>query len=111
MVHLTTSPNPSHARIVAARLGSDGVLTELQGGSDTFHPVGGDVRVLVHEDDFELAREILLVEEVESALETAWHGEAEACPRCARRRRRTRWVAGGLVVGFAAVRLIELFVS
>ena len=108
MVHLTTSPNPSHARVIAARLGADGVLAQLHGGSDSLHLAGSDVRVMVHEDDFELAREILLVEEVEAALESAWQGEATTCHRCDRRRRRTRVLAAALVVTFVGSRLVDL---
>src|SRR5205814_4382028 len=32
MVHLTTAASSFHARVVAARLGADGIVTELHGG-------------------------------------------------------------------------------
>ena len=65
---LTRVPDSFHARVLAARLGSEGILTQLRGGIDTPYPMG-DVAVLVAEADLELARELLLVDEIESAFE------------------------------------------
>ena len=60
MVHLATLSSSFEAQLVAARLGAEGVLWQLQG------PVGGplplsDVSVLVDETDLVRAREILLL--------------------------------------------------
>ena len=40
MVRLTTVGDPIEARIIAARLGSEGVLWELRGGIDGPYPMG-----------------------------------------------------------------------
>jgi len=58
MVHLATLSSSFEAQLVAARLGAEGVVWQLQG------PVGGplplsDVSVLVDESDLRRAREIL----------------------------------------------------
>ena len=66
MVHLRTVPSAFHARVIAARLGADGIPTQLQGG-DGIYPVG-EVAIFVAEDDFEAARDLLLADEVESAF-------------------------------------------
>ena len=68
LVHLRTVNNTFHARVIAARLGADGIVTELRGSVDGPYPVG-PVSVWVREEDAESARELLLVDEVESALE------------------------------------------
>ncbi|MBW8826795.1 MAG: DUF2007 domain-containing protein [Acidobacteria bacterium] len=68
VVPLTRVPDPFHARVLAARLGSEGILTQLRGGIDSPYPMG-DIEVLVSEDDLDLARELLLVDEIESAFD------------------------------------------
>jgi hypothetical protein len=60
--------DPFHARVLAARLGSEGIVTQLRGGIDNPYPMG-DVEVLVAEADLELARDLLLADEVEAAFE------------------------------------------
>jgi hypothetical protein len=67
MVHLRTVPNSFHAQVIAARLGADGILTQLRGGVDSVYPVG-EVAIFVPEGEFESARELLLADEVESAF-------------------------------------------
>jgi hypothetical protein len=61
MVHLATLSSSFEAQLVAARLGAEGVVWQLQG------PVGGplplsDVSVLVDEKDLVEARRILLLD-------------------------------------------------
>ncbi len=68
MVHLRTVPDAFHARVIAARLGADGILTELRGAVGGPYPFGS-VSVWVTPDDQEIARELLLVDEVEAAFE------------------------------------------
>jgi len=68
MVLLRTVPSSFHARVLAARLGADGIITQLRGPGEGPYPMG-DVRVYVHEDDVEVARELLLADEVEAAFE------------------------------------------
>jgi hypothetical protein len=70
MVLVRTVPNAFHARVIAARLGAEGIPAELRGGVGGPYPIG-DVSVWVREDDFDTAREILLADEVESAFEEA----------------------------------------
>jgi hypothetical protein len=67
MVRLMSVPNAFHARVIAARLGAAGVLTELRGNVDGPYPVG-DAHVYVPEDELSLAQELLLADEVEDAL-------------------------------------------
>jgi hypothetical protein len=67
MVHLRTVPDSWHARVLAARLGCEGIVTQLRGNVSGPYPIG-EVSVLVEEDQAELAAELLLADEVESAL-------------------------------------------
>jgi len=69
MVHVRTVPTPFHARVIAARLGSEGIVTELRGNvGDGPYPFGAS-SVWVEEADAEIAAEILLADEVESAFD------------------------------------------
>ena len=58
-----------HARVIAARLGSDGILTELRRAVDGPYPGIGEVQIYVCADDLAVARELLLADEVESAFD------------------------------------------
>ncbi len=62
MVLLTTAANPMAARILAAHLGSEGIVWQLRGDVDGPYPVG-PVEILVPEDDLDLARVIIGVDE------------------------------------------------
>ena len=64
-----TAQGVFHARVVAARLGAEGIRTELRGNVDGPYPMG-EVQVYVAEDDLDVARELLLADEVESAFDT-----------------------------------------
>lgn len=68
MVHLLTVGGAFQARVIAARLGSEGIVTSLRGAVDGPYPFG-DVRVFVDADDMELARQLLLADEVEEAFD------------------------------------------
>ena len=68
MVRLTTVAHPFSARVIAARMGSEGIVTELRGSVDGPYPMG-DVHIYVSEDDLPSAQELLLADEVESAFE------------------------------------------
>ena len=60
MVRLTSAASAFEARVLAARLGADGVLVELRGAAlDNVYPVAGEVDVYVSVDDFELAQALL----------------------------------------------------
>jgi hypothetical protein len=68
MVRLTTCADGFEARLVAARLGSEGVVWSLRGGHDG--PLAfGTVDVLVDADDLEVAQEVLGLEVVEAVPE------------------------------------------
>ena len=68
MVRLATVGTSFHARVIAARLGSEGIVTELRGNVEGLYPVG-DVHVYVDEDDLAESQELLLIDEVESAFD------------------------------------------
>src|SRR5688500_14086027 len=87
------------ARVVAARLGSEGVVTQLRCGIDTPYPMG-DVEVLVPAEDLDLARELLLADEVESSCESY---EVLRPPR-------RRWPVVAAVVAAAALVVGDLVV-
>ncbi|MGH8921060.1 MAG: hypothetical protein ACRD0H_22460, partial [Actinomycetes bacterium] len=58
MVHRTTVGGVFHGQVVAARLGAEGVLTELRGAVGAIYPLGGEVLVFVDPDQVEEARHI-----------------------------------------------------
>jgi hypothetical protein len=68
MVRLVTVNSSFHARVIAARVGVEGILTELRGNLDGPYPVG-DVHVYVSEEDLPSASELLMADEVESAFD------------------------------------------
>ncbi|MER3452280.1 MAG: hypothetical protein C4344_00825 [Acidimicrobiia bacterium] len=76
MVRLLTVAGPFHARVVAARLGAEGILAELRGGLDGPYPMG-TVDVWVPETDLDAARELLLADEIEAALAGDTEPEAD----------------------------------
>lgn len=106
MVHLLTVSSAFQARVLAARLGSEGIVTQLRGAVGGPYPVG-DVVVFVDEGDADLARQLLLADEVEAAFEPA---EAVAGVRPGRRRAMLQlWLAAGTVVWIAVSSLVRLF--
>lgn len=98
MVRLLTTTSPFHARVVAARLGADGILTELRGGGDGPYPLGA-VDVYVDAADLPAARELLLADEVEAALA----GDTDDDDTDQRRTPRTVWVLAALVLVVAVL--------
>ena len=72
MVRLATVQSGFEAKVMAARLGAEGIVWELRGAVDGPYPMG-PVTVLVDEDDLDVARELLLVDEVESSFEDDDH--------------------------------------
>ena len=67
MVHLRTVADPWHARVLAARLGSEGIVTELRGNLSGPYPFG-PAHVLVEAGQALLAAQLLLADEVEDAF-------------------------------------------
>jgi hypothetical protein len=69
MVPVRKVSDQFEARVLAARLGSEGIVAQLRGGGiDGPYPMGA-IEVLVSEDDLETARELLLADDVESAFD------------------------------------------
>lgn len=100
MVHLLTVSTAFQARVLAARLGSEGIVTQLRGAVGGPYPVG-DVLVFVDEDDIDLARQLLLADEVEAAFEAS---ETVAVATGGRHWMTLQlWLAAGAVVLVAAV--------
>jgi hypothetical protein len=67
MVRLVTAANPMEARIIAARLGAEGIVWQFRGSVDGPLAVG-PVEVLVDAEGYESARELLLTDDVESSF-------------------------------------------
>ena len=77
MVHLLSVHDEFHARVIAARLGSDGILTELRPPLGGPYPLRGEVRVYVGEGDLFLAQQLLLADQVEAPPTDGPSSEAE----------------------------------
>jgi len=69
MVHLTTVGTAFEARVVMARLGADGILTQLRGAGDGPYPLPGPVEVLVVADQADEARQLMLADQVEALFD------------------------------------------
>ncbi len=69
MVHLATVVGSFHGRVLAARLGSEGIPVELRGLSDGPYPLPANVDVFVHADQLELARALMLADAVDAAFD------------------------------------------
>ena len=70
MVRLATVRSTFHARVIAARLGAEGIMVQLRGNVDGVYPMG-DTHVFVEADALDTAREVLLADEVESVFDEA----------------------------------------
>lgn len=68
MVHLRTVPDSWHAKVLAARLGCEGIVIQLRGSVSGPYPFGS-VAVLVEAGQAELAADLLLADEVEAAFQ------------------------------------------
>ena len=68
MAHLTTVVGSFHARLLVARLASEGIAAELEGSSEGPYPFPVNVDVLVSADELSLAREILLADAVDAVF-------------------------------------------
>ncbi len=101
MVRLATVGTSFHARVIAARLGSEGIVTDLRGNVDGFYPVG-DVHVFVDTEDLAEAQEILMVDDVESAFDELDDAPEIGGPRAL-------WLVLGAVLGLAAVLFSRTF--
>ena len=66
-MHLVSVQHEFHARVITARLGSDGILTEARPPLGGPYPLPGEVRLYVGEEDVQLARALLRADEDQSA--------------------------------------------
>jgi hypothetical protein len=101
MVRLATVASSFHARVIAARLGVEGMTIELRGNVDGIYPIG-DVHVFVDADDLPSAQELLLVDEVESAFDMIDDAHDPSTPR-------ELWIVLGAIVVMAAVLFVRAF--
>jgi hypothetical protein len=74
MVPLTTVGSSFEARVLTARLGADGILTQSRGGGDGTYPLPGPVQVLVLVDQADEARELLMADQVEALFDDGTPG-------------------------------------
>ncbi len=68
MTYLTTVAGSFHAKVVAARLGSEGIPAQLRGGVDGLYPIFEEVHIYVRSDQLDLARELLLADAVDAVF-------------------------------------------
>ncbi|MCL4448388.1 MAG: hypothetical protein M1483_08840 [Actinobacteria bacterium] len=59
LVNLTCVGSSFEAKVVAARLGAEGIIVELRGAIGSIYPVGGPVEIYVEADKKEMATQIL----------------------------------------------------
>lgn len=107
MVHLRTVHNAWEANVLAARLGSEGIVTQLRGNLSGPYPLGA-VSVLVEEEKADLAAELLLADEVEAAFSA---GPAADLPRPGRWARYRRPLAAVAALVLAGAPLLARFVG
>src|SRR2546423_14243630 len=67
MVRLVTAAGPVEARILAARLGSEGIVWEFRGSVDGPFAVG-PIEILVDSDGLDSARALLVDDDLESSF-------------------------------------------
>ncbi len=107
MVHLRTVPDVFHARVLAARLGADGILTELRGAVGGPYPIGS-VSVWVTPADEEIACELLLADELEAAFDDVPEGWERSGTR---RMVLPGWTARRLMAAVALVVMIGVILA
>ncbi len=106
-MHVRTVSTAFHARVIAARLGADGIPTQLRGNIGGPYPIG-ECSVWVGAEDADAAWELLLADEIEAAFVP--HPDDEE-PVASRRRRlfgltrRQLIAAGGILAMLLAAGL------
>ncbi|MGI8983205.1 MAG: hypothetical protein ACR2HM_01515 [Acidimicrobiales bacterium] len=101
MVRLATVGTSFHARVIAARLGSEGIVTDLRGNIDGFYPVGV-AHVFVDQEDLAEAQELLMVDEIESAFDEPDDVVDTGAPPAL-------WLVLGTILALAAVMFSRTF--
>jgi hypothetical protein len=106
MVHMRTVPTAFHARVIAARLGAEGIVTQLRGNIGGPYPFG-EVSVWVDAEDAEVARDLLLADEVEASFDTDPPGEDEMAGRAGL----GRWTARRVLAALGLVLVVGAALS
>lgn len=87
MAHVWTASGSFHARVVCARLGAAGILTEARGATEGPYPLAGCVEIFTPEDEAEDARALLYADADVAGLADAWRrGGPGALPAVPSRR-------------------------
>jgi hypothetical protein len=81
MTYLTTVAGSFHGKVVAARLGAEGIPAQLRGGVDGPYPIFGEVHVYVRCDQLDLAREVLLADAVDAVFADLVERDAKGAGR------------------------------
>ena len=109
MVHLRTVRDAWEANVLAARLGAEGIVTQLRGNLSGPYPLGA-VTVFVEADQAELAGELLLADEVEASFLSV--SEVSADEEHGRRwTRYRRPLAAAAALALAGAPLLAHFIS
>lgn len=101
MVRLAVVSSSFHARVIAARLGTEGIATDLRGNIDGLYPVG-EAHVFVGEAELAEAQEILMVDDVESAFDAPEDPVDLAAPKAL-------WLVLGAILAIAAALFSRAF--
>jgi hypothetical protein len=101
MVPLLTATSSFEAKVVAARLGSEGILFEVRGSLDSVYPLG-NVVILVPADELDAARDVLMVDDVEAAFADMDFPDDDAVGRS--------WTSGPVWKAAAVAGLVALVV-
>lgn len=111
--NLTTVTGSFHGRVLAARLGAEGVVVVLKGVSEGPYPLQGAVEVLVPAEQLALAREILLADEVEDAFvdPSSWQAPPPPPGGPPKRRPRVHGAPAALVVVVVITLVVIAFVA
>ena len=106
MVPVALAASGFEAKVLAARLGADGVVWELRGDVDSLYPVGG-IEVLVRSEELDHARDLLAADPLPLSDEDEPVGEAGA--EIQHSHRATATVAVTLLVlVFVVVRMLAM---
>jgi hypothetical protein len=108
MVPVALAASGFEAKVLAARLGADGVVWELRGDVDSVYPVGG-IEVLVPREELDQARELLAAPLPDEGAGTT--PPADGVVRVSARQTHHRLVvagAAGFVLLFVTVRLLAM---
>lgn len=114
MALLTTVPGSFPAKVIAARLGAEGIVWELRGNVDGPYP-GGAVQVLVPSAELREAQELLLADEID-ALDARFDGDdddddeaaSDADPESALPAPLALWLVLGAIVTASVLNLTRL---